>query len=61
MPDVLSCGQVEEESNAKFVATLGLLPLVGGGIVRLALPMLDTMSDCGLSAESALPTVVGVG
>ncbi len=40
---------------------LGLLPLDGGGIVRLALPMFETMAVCGLSVESDVPTVVGVG
>src|SRR6185312_11155177 len=57
----LSCGQVEDESNAKFAAILGLLPLEGGGIVRLALPILETVAVCGSSVASDVPTVVAVG
>src|SRR5882757_7242885 len=59
--DVRSSGQVEAESNAKLALTFGLLPLEGGRIVRVALPMFETMAVCGLSVESEVPTVVGVG
>ena len=58
---VASCGQVDPESNAKFVAMLGLFPVVGGEIVRIALPIFETVAVCGLSVESDSPIVVAVG
>ncbi len=54
--DVKSSGQVEAEANAKLELTFGLLPLVGGGIVSVALPMFETIAVCGLSVESDAPT-----
>ncbi len=59
--DVPSCGQEEPGSNAKFIETFGLLPLEGGGIVKVALPMFETIAVRGLSVESEVPTVVDVG
>ena len=40
---------------------LALLPLDGGGTVRVALPIFDTIAVCGLSAVSDVPTTVDVG
>ncbi len=59
--DVKSSGQVEAESSVKLELTFGLLPLIGGGIVRLVLPMFETIAVCGSSVESDVPTVVAVG
>jgi hypothetical protein len=59
--DELSCGQLVDELKAKFVLTLGLLPLDGGKIGSAALPIFERRTDCGLSVESDVPTIVAVG
>jgi hypothetical protein len=46
---VLVCVQVEALSQPKFAATLGLYPVMGSGKVRVALPLLATVTVCGLS------------
>jgi len=46
---VLVWVQVEALSQAKFAATLGLVPVPGSGKVSVALPMLVIVTVCGLS------------
>ena len=57
-PPEATCGQVEVPLSVKFVEMLGLVPMLGAGKVRLALPTFCSSTVWGLSLLVAPATVV---